>query len=253
MCMSIYICRSDAFEGRRPHELQALPELMLPAMREGIPYETLEVVVNHENVWANLQTHGLTSCGFDIEDGDRWLPFIQRDVWEPPTPPRPFYSIARLGPKLPPQRLSALRQQILQGIKTSYSEWRNTRNMRVRWHSKLESTLELGLATLEKAACSSEPTDQRAVDKWRGELLESLPPGYHFCGRALSFSITTTELIVNHVMTNYHYHENGHKDVAYSVAVKCFAHYGAVASTWVYIGWMTPHVTKKRKKDKEED
>lgn len=32
-----------------------LPELDLPPLREQLPYETLEVIVNHENVWANLQ------------------------------------------------------------------------------------------------------------------------------------------------------------------------------------------------------
>ena len=31
-----------------------------------------------------------------------------------------------------------------------------------------------------------------------------------------------------------------------------FAHYGAVASTWVYIGWLAPH-TRKKKNAKEED
>ena len=243
----------DAREVKKRSTAKALPELVLQPIMHQLPYETLEVIVNHENVWANLQGHAITSCGFDIEDGDRWLPFIQRDEWEPPTPPRPFYSIARLGPKLPPQRLTALRQQIYSGVKGAYNEWRTTRSMKARWFAKLEPTLDEGLAILERAACSSAPTDQVAVDKWRGELLAALPPGVHFCGRALSFSITTTNLIVDHIMSKYKYHEHVHKDVVFALSVQCFAHYGAVASTWVYIGWLVPHVSKKKKKDKDED
>ena len=112
--------------------------------------------------------------------------------------------------------------------------------------------LDQGLATLEQAACSSSETDARAVDKWRGELLSFLPPDYHFCGRAFSFSVTTPELVVDYLLSNYKYHENGHKEVSFVLAVQCFAHYGAVASTWVYIGWLAPH-TRKKKNAKEED
>ena len=213
-----------------------------------------ECLVNHENVWANLQGNSIPLCGFDVEDTDRWLPFIQgADGWQPKVPPRPFYSVGRIGPKLPPARLSALRLQLFKAIRTAYTEWRTTRNLRTRWASRLEPTLDQGLATLEQAACSSLSTDARAVDKWRGELLASLPPDYHFCGRAFSFSVTTPELVVEYLMNNYQYHENGHKEVSFACAVQCFAHYGAVASTWVYIGWLAPHTRKNKKKDKDED
>ena len=231
---------------------KTLPELLLPPMKEQLPYETLEVLVNHENIWANVQGQSIPTCGFDLEDEDRWLPFIAKGVWEPPVPPRPFYSVGRIGPKLPPARLSALRLQLFHAIRTAYTEWRSTRSLRTRWAARLEPVLDQGLATLERAKCSSLETDARAVDKWRGELLASLPPDYHFCGRAFSFSITTPELIVDYLMTQYPYHENGHKEIAFALSVQCFAHYGAVASTWVYLGWLAPHARRKNK-NKDED
>ena len=77
-----------------------LAELHLPPMKEQLPYETLEVLVNHENIWANLQGHNLTGSSFNLEDTDRWHPFIDHgeDGWVPPAPPRPFYSVGRIGP-----------------------------------------------------------------------------------------------------------------------------------------------------------
>lgn len=230
-----------------------LAELDLPPMEEQLPYETLEVIVNHENVWANLQGHSIPALGFNIEETDRWLPFIAKDVWEPPTQTRPFYSVGRIGPKLPPQRLSALRTQLHRAIKVAYGDWRGTRSLRTRWAVRFEATLYEGLRTLEAAACSSQPTDQRAVYKWRGQLLQALPLDHHFCGRAFSFSLTTPDAVVDYIMSNYDYHENAHRDVVYVLSVQCFAHYGAVASTWMYLGWLTPHKARKKKKDKEED
>ena len=230
-----------------------LAELDLPPMKEQLPYETLEVLINHENVWANLQGHSIPSCGFDLEESDRWLPFIEPGVWEPHQPPRPFYSVARIGPQLPPQRLSALRLQLYRAIKSAYADYRTTRSLRTRWATNLEPTLDQGLQVLENAACSSSVTEMRAVDKWRGQLLGALPPDYKFIGRAFSFSVTTPELVVDYLMSNYSYHQNGHKEAVFALSVQVFAHYGAVASTWVYIGCLSPHAKAKKKKDDKED
>lgn len=221
-------------------------------MKEQLPYEILEVIANHENVWANLQGAHIPACGFDIEESERWLPFIEPGIFAPATPPRPFYSVARIGPQLPPQRLSALRQQLFRSIKTAYSDWRTTRSLRTRWANSLEVTLDQGLQVLETASCSSSITEARAVDKWRGQLLAALPPDYKFIGRAFSFSLTTPELVVDHLMSCYDYHTNGHKEAVFALAVQCFPHYGAVASTWVYVGVLTPHAKKKKKGERED-
>ena len=74
---------------------------------------------------------------------------------QPRQEPRPFYSVGRIGPQLPPQRLSALRLQLFRAIKAAYTDWRTTRSLRTRWASSLEPTLDLGLKALETAACSS--------------------------------------------------------------------------------------------------
>jgi len=241
---------SGSVAGARKLQLE---ELKLPVLAERIPYETIEVLVNHENVWANLQGHALTSMTFNVEDKERWLPFIEEDVFEP-APPRPFYSVGRVGPKLPPQRLEALRQQLRSSIRTAYFSWRQTRNLKTRWLVRLEPTLNDGLATYEMAACSSQLTDARAVDKWRGYLTSALPPDQKFVGRAFTFSITTPELITEYLMTNYDYHTQGHKDVSFVLAVQCFPHYGAVSSIWVYVGYVVPHAKDARKKKaKQED
>jgi len=229
-----------------------LPLLDLPPMREQLPYETLEVLINHENVWANVQGVTITQCGFNLEDNERWHPFIDPGVWVPPSLPRPFYSVGRIGPQLPPQRLSALRMQLFRAIKSAYTEWRTTRSLRTRWATSLEPTLDEGLRTLEKAACSSQVTEARAVDKWRGQLLGVLPADYRFVGRAFSFSVTTPELVVDHLMEKYDYHTHGHKEVVFALSVQCYAHYGAVASTWVYVGYLTPHAKSKKGKGNED-
>lgn len=118
--------------------------------------------MNHENVWANIQGYSIPSLGFDLEQENRWLPFIKPGVYEP-MPPIPFYPVYRLGPKLPATRLAALRHQIKVALNRAYESWRRTRSMRWRPNARLEETLDRGLHFLETARCSSLPTDQVAV------------------------------------------------------------------------------------------
>ena len=47
--------------------------------------QILEVIANHENVWANLQGAHIPACGFDIEESERWLPFIEPGIFAPAT------------------------------------------------------------------------------------------------------------------------------------------------------------------------
>lgn len=123
--------------------------------------------------------------------------------------------------------------------------------MKMRWNTRVESSLDHGLHALEKARSSSLPTDAVAVDKWKGDLMAAMPPDTKFIGRPFTFSIIDSELIVDHIMSKHDYHKNSNKDAAFAIAVQCFAHYGAVCSTWVYVGCVTPHA-KAKKKDEDD-
>ena len=141
-----------------------------------------------------------------------------------------------------------LRQELYLAIKYGYQSWRGARGLRTHWHRNLEPVLEQGLATYEMAACSSLATDRRAVDKWRGRLLAALPPDHLLVGRALTFSITSPEMIVEYLLNNYDYHQKPHKDVGFLLAVQVFPHYAAIASVWVYVGNLVPHAKGKGKR-----
>ena len=202
------------------------PELQLKPCEE-LPYESLEVLINAENVWANIQAYNVTSLGFDLTDETRWHPFIVPKVYDPP-PPRPFYSTSKVAAKLPEQRLAALTATLGTKLRAEYTSWRLTRSMRMRFNSKVQSVLEEGLALLEQARCSSSSTAQMEVDKWRGRLMAATPPDHRFRGRALTFSTTDVDEIVEHIMTTYPYHEEGHRDATFAIAVATFPHYCAV-------------------------
>ena len=202
------------------------PELQLKPCEE-LPYESLEVLINAENVWANIQAYNVTSLGFDLTDETRWHPFIVPKVYDPP-PPRPFYSTSKVAAKLPEQRLAALTATLGTKLRAEYTSWRLTRSMRMRFNSKVQSVLEEGLALLEQARCSSSSTAQMEVDKWRGRLMAATPPDHRFRGRALTFSTTDVDEIVEHIMTTYPYHEEGHRDATFAIAIATFPHYCAV-------------------------
>ena len=118
-------------------------------------------------------------------------------------------------------------QQLATKLRAEYTSWRLTRSMRMRFNSKVQSVLEEGLALLEQARCSSSSTAQMEVDKWRGRLMAATPPDHRFRGRALTFSTTDVDEIVEHIMTTYPYHEEGHRDATFAIAVATFPHYCA--------------------------
>ena len=140
-----------------------------------------------------------------------------------------------------------MRDTLLKALRREFVAWRETRSLKVRWAKRVEASLNFGLQLMEMASCSSDETDQRIVDRWRGELMAVVPPSFKFVGRPLAFSLTDPEQVVSHVTTKYKYHEHPHKDVQFAVAVQCFAHYCAVCSTRVYIACLTPHPKKKKK------
>ena len=82
--------------------------------------------------------------------------------------------------------------------------------------------------------------------------MEMMPPDAKFIGRPLTFSLIDSDEVVDYITTKYDYHKNGHKEAVFGIAVQCFPHYGAVCSTWVYVGCITPHASKGRKKKKKK-
>jgi hypothetical protein len=226
------------------------PELHLRPC-EPLPYESLEVLVNAENVWANIQAYNVDKLGFDLDEEERWLPFIKQGVYDPPVP-RPFYSTGRIAPKLPQQRLSALEGMVMTKLRAEYTSWRVTRSMRMRWSDKIQTVLDEGLVLLEAASCSSQRTAQIEVDKWRGRLMAATPPDHQFKGRALSFSTTDPEDITTHIMSKYPYHEEGHLNAVFAISCTAFPHYCAVTAMWVYVAVITPHKAAETKEDKVE-
>lgn len=226
------------------------PELQLK-LCEPLPYESLEVLINAENVWANIQAYNVTALGFDLNDEARWHPFILPGTYDPP-PPRPFYSTGRVAAKLPAQRLAALTATLTNKLRAEYTSWRVTRSMKMKFSSKVQSVLEEGLALLEAARCSSSSGAQIEVDKWRGRLMSSTPPDHHFRGRALTFSTTDVDEIVEHIMGTYPYHEEAHRDATFAIAVATFPHYCAVTAMWVYIAVIVPHKDTSEGQDAKE-
>ena len=82
--------------------------------------------------------------------------------------------------------------------------------------------------------------------------MAATPPDHKFVGRALTFSTTDADAIVEHIMAKYPYHEEPHRDAIFAISVAAFAHYCAVTAMWVYVGVITPHKASISKDDEKE-
>jgi len=40
------------------------------------PYHSIELIFNNRNVWGNMQNHDPNSIYFDVQDPDKWFPYV---------------------------------------------------------------------------------------------------------------------------------------------------------------------------------
>jgi len=50
-----------------------------------LPYETIDIIFNRNNIFANYQYFDPTSCLYDIYDTNRWRPFIDLNIYSSET------------------------------------------------------------------------------------------------------------------------------------------------------------------------
>eukprot|EP00762_Andalucia_godoyi_P004171 ANDGO_06281.mRNA.1 Rabphilin-1 len=252
-----------------------------------VPYGSIEVICNHENLWANISGElDPSKVRFDVEDESVWLPFVSEDSRIPP--PIPFYDPKPLGPKMAKARAAALSTLIYNEVKSGYMVWRHRANMETKFLNEFSSLLADGLRVLEATRTTppsvvqlvrrktkeigellintedEEARDLIAVhlkalrseaDKydfeyWRGKLMQRLPGGYEFEGVPISFSYTDHKRIRRYIMEHFDYHEDSDEKINFLLAVHVTPYANSVSSVWVFIAKMWETVTTA---DKTED
>ncbi|KAJ3437327.1 centrosomal protein of 76 kda [Anaeramoeba flamelloides] len=201
-----------------------------------IPYMTIEIIANHNNIWANIQeTLDPSEICYDLDNKKLWNPYVdQEEGFKKKI--KPFYDQIRLRPRIPLRRAENFALQITKEVIGGFTNFRHGNHQKTVFLKKFEKVISGGLSYLEKIE-SNEYTekDKLAFLKSKGKLTELTPPGYTFEGVPLNFNYTDKVRIRKHIMEKYDFHLD--KDINTIFACGSYVHpyYGGVNSVWVMI------------------
>lgn len=227
-----------------------------------LPYAQLEVLFNHQNLWASKQyldpsvKRGAPSINqldpailtYDIENPDAWEAFLQARM-RAEGKPVCFYQPRRVSAKTPKDRLRTMEQQIEGEIKSQLQMARSALPTSVNTMKDLILQLERALEYQETIRCNpaNEKGDQatKDLDNWSRQVKDKTPPKSSFRGRAINYAYTDAKKIRKHLLSTCDYASSREDNLEFLVAVKCFAYHGSVVSVWVYFALLD-------KSDKDE-
>jgi len=226
-----------------------------------LPYAQLEVIFNHQNLWASKQSYEPTvkrSAGpinqldpaiitYDLENPEAWEAFCPPRMRSEGKPVC-FYQPRRVSAKPPKDRLRTMDQQIEGEIKSQLAMARvNTTS--VNTMKDLIVQLERALEYYELIRCNpaNEVGDQATKDleNWHRQVKDKTPPKSSFKGRAINYAYTDAKKIRKHLLATCDYASSREENLEFLVAVRCFGYHGGVVSVWVYFALLD-------KSDKDE-
>ena len=218
-----------------------------------LPYAQLEVIFNHQNLYASKQQHeeqGWRPGGgsqpkpldpalltYDLEDGTAWEPFLTPRMRKEGKPAC-FYQPRRVSTKVPKDRLSTMEQQIEGEIKSQLVMARGALPTSVNTMRELVSQLDKALEFRETIKCN--PANaigeqaRKDFDFWGRAVKDKTPPKSSFKGRAINYAYTDAKKIRKHLFTTCDFASSLETDLIYLVACRCFPYFGGVVSVWVY-------------------
>ena len=120
-----------------------------------LPYSTLTVVFNNQNLWANAQQPDPSKIKYDLTDKYSWVPFIDGSEGFSPDI-EPFYQPMGLSRKLPLGRVNALIESIERELFGAFVNWRHGRNLpKTHFYKDMTPILREGLKLMEQVAVAS--------------------------------------------------------------------------------------------------
>ncbi|KAJ4455552.1 hypothetical protein PAPYR_9500 [Paratrimastix pyriformis] len=139
--------------GRQQSRVRA-PAVQLPQGREwasrvsfvNTPYQSLAVVFNQQNLWANIQHPDPARIEYDLDRPAHWAPFFDASFTRRVAP---FFEVPRMPGRLPDARCQALEEAIVDELKASLVNFRHGMYKPTGFEEPMRDVLRKGLAALE--------------------------------------------------------------------------------------------------------
>eukprot|EP00742_Colponemidia_sp_Colp-10_P006244 GILJ01006691.1.p1 GENE.GILJ01006691.1~~GILJ01006691.1.p1 ORF type:complete len:1125 (+),score=212.68 GILJ01006691.1:105-3479(+) len=207
-----------------------------------LPYATIEIIFDDQNLWGNLQNADPTKILYNLDNPERWHPFFTI-----PKKLDPFYTPKTMGPPMSEDRARLVKSRILDELTQGFTTARTAASLPTKWVKDRDfvSNLEAYLQIQEDKAISDSTSELNAClareGEWASKTTNNVcPGGFKFEGLPIHFAKSDPELIRKAILARFKYHRIKTSSVIFAVACKVVPYSNNVLSVWIYMAYMYP-------------
>jgi hypothetical protein len=238
--------KKDMKDQTRYSENLHQPRMLPGANTIDLPYRTIDIIFNHQNIFMNMQHFDPTQIFYDLEDSTLWHPFMKE-----PVASKPFYSSPSFSPPLNYNIADKLQNKIIKELKNGISALRSGNNLGTSWKAqsdKVVHKMEHLLAYTEEEVRGDHDAEEARIyhRDWISEMRLLMPEGYRFSAKPAHFNYPEPDRIRNVLLDEgapffkVSPRQNDAENSKFAIAVKVFPYVGKIISIRVLVALIYP-------------
>eukprot|EP01054_Gregarina_sp_Poly1_P007690 Gregarina_sp_Poly_1__7689@NODE_432_length_8476_cov_39_955524_g352_i0_p2_GENE_NODE_432_length_8476_cov_39_955524_g352_i0NODE_432_length_8476_cov_39_955524_g352_i0_p2_ORF_typecomplete_len473_score70_24Flu_PA/PF00603_17/0_12_NODE_432_length_8476_cov_39_955524_g352_i045115929 len=225
----------ESVEASLSPELTAPDGTPLVPLPFQLPYRTLDMIFNNNNVWVNKQHFDPSKVWFDFWDTTKWHQVIKQNVLLTPAFTTPAF--------LPPHTEFTLRQmeqEAYEQVTREISLHRSARNLNTLWNKDtgLQNFLRKGLQLRYRREVCTE-NDQSFVDaqllEWKRALMSKIPPSWRLNGTFMRFAAADAVVLGPKILDNCDFVDTRSRLSMFALGVRCNSYPGQITSIFIIL------------------
>ena len=207
-----------------------------------LPYETIDLIFNQNNIYANCQFHSPDQIYYNLYEKSQWLPYIKLEngnIWRGKF--EPFYSICNFGPVYSPFLVKKMTDALIKEMRVGIAAARSGKNLPTRFKKKNEViNKQLGkyLDFLENRHLNriSEKEFIEKKQEWEVVVKKYMPKFYRMEAQAIFFNFFETEIIRREITDDLEeFWYSKIKNVVFATSAKVYAYPNQVVSVRIML------------------
>jgi len=217
-----------------------------------LPYESIDLVFNHKNIWGNLGSSRPGRIFYDLENSNRWAPFVDPGFFSPEENEldehgafKPFYDPrAILPPAASDDKLKVMEDDIRKDLVLAIQNTRDEKGLPTEINEDITSQMKTCLARLEQYYCDRLDVSRNGFVSAKIRLQAACPPGHSYKGRMVNLCYTDPKAIRKYMLDNIKYFDEKGEGAKFGVAAKAVGYPMSITATWIMVAVMVPKVAK---------
>jgi len=214
-----------------------------------LPYETIDIIFNRNNIWISLNNHDPKMIKYNIYEKSRWMPYFdledehiskgQDKIWTGNFDM--FYSLTNFGPIFKPKMVNKMRENLMKEIRVGITAARSGMSLPTRFKKKNEQINDnLGryLNYLEQRALNriSQKEFEQKIEEWEIMIKQKLPKYFKMESICIFFNFFELEIIRRQITDDLEYfYKTKEKNLMFATSAGVYAYLNQVVSVRIII------------------